>query len=163
MASLVVFGGETITRTGQTAYLNDVWLYTPTTGTWREVHTVSSYAWNARNSCLVFFVCFCCAVAHVLLQRVSVAHYTVRGHDATILFYGFCVEFLVERLAQRSLLSSTCVQLCYCFIILPLVMVPRKKAQSFFFYLRCARGKPKHFWVAGFSFLGEQSRSHLNL
>eukprot|EP00903_Cladosiphon_okamuranus_P007945 g7670.t1 len=37
VASLVVFGGETITRTGQTAYLNDVWLYTPHTGAWREV------------------------------------------------------------------------------------------------------------------------------
>jgi len=32
VASLVVFGGETITRTGQTAYMNDVWLYTPHTG-----------------------------------------------------------------------------------------------------------------------------------
>eukprot|EP00752_Nemacystus_decipiens_P005537 g5009.t1 len=37
VASLVVFGGETITRTGQTAYMNDVWLYTPHTGAWREV------------------------------------------------------------------------------------------------------------------------------
>ncbi|CAM9228315.1 unnamed protein product [Ectocarpus sp. 8 AP-2014] len=37
VASLVVFGGETITRTGQTVFMNDVWLYTPQTGAWREV------------------------------------------------------------------------------------------------------------------------------
>ncbi|CAM9724991.1 unnamed protein product [Pylaiella littoralis] len=37
VASLVVFGGETITKTGQSVYMNDVWLYTPHTGAWREV------------------------------------------------------------------------------------------------------------------------------
>lgn len=37
VASLVVFGGETINSQGQTTYLNDVWLYTPHTGAWREV------------------------------------------------------------------------------------------------------------------------------
>ncbi|CBJ48702.1 RecName: Full=Actin-fragmin kinase; Short=AFK [Ectocarpus siliculosus] len=39
VASLVVFGGETITRTGQTVFMNDVWLYTPQTGAWREVRS----------------------------------------------------------------------------------------------------------------------------
>ncbi|CAM9715183.1 unnamed protein product, partial [Laminaria digitata] len=37
VASLVVFGGETIGRADQAVYMNDVWLYTPHTGRWREV------------------------------------------------------------------------------------------------------------------------------
>lgn len=37
MAGLVVFGGESFTHTGQAVYMNDVWLYTPHTGKWREV------------------------------------------------------------------------------------------------------------------------------
>ena len=37
VASLVVFGGETIGRADQAVYMNDVWLYTPHTGQWRQV------------------------------------------------------------------------------------------------------------------------------
>lgn len=37
VAGLVVFGGQTFGRTGQAIYMNDVWLYTPHTGKWREV------------------------------------------------------------------------------------------------------------------------------
>ncbi|CAN0465134.1 unnamed protein product [Discosporangium mesarthrocarpum] len=35
--SLVVFGGETLTSKGQVIILNDVWLFTPETGKWRQV------------------------------------------------------------------------------------------------------------------------------
>lgn len=57
VASLVVFGGETITSTGQAAYLNDVWLYTPDTGDWREV-------------CMCVYVCACVVVVVVFLGLV---------------------------------------------------------------------------------------------
>lgn len=37
VASLVVFGGQTMTHNGQTEFMNDVWLFTPRSDTWREV------------------------------------------------------------------------------------------------------------------------------
>lgn len=37
MASLVIFGGQSITSTGQPVFMNDVWLYTPSRDSWREV------------------------------------------------------------------------------------------------------------------------------
>lgn len=40
MAGLVVFGGESFTHTGQPVYMNDVWLYTPHTGKWRQVEKI---------------------------------------------------------------------------------------------------------------------------
>lgn len=59
VASLVVFGGETITRTGQTAYMNDVWLYTPHEGAWREVRAYARvYVCTSKYVYMRVFVCY---------------------------------------------------------------------------------------------------------
>lgn len=73
MASLVVFGGETITRTGQTAYMNDVWLYTPHTGAWREVRKLVRV----------------CAVCIGRLIVVSLVFIVLWGHGVLSVLFSF--------------------------------------------------------------------------
>ena len=83
VASLVVFGGETIGRTGQAIYMNDVWLYTPHIGQWREVRcgpTISPKK-SASLYCEKFRTWYL-----ALLAKLSVKHSFGQTHGWRILY-----------------------------------------------------------------------------